>query len=811
MQRLSQDVRYAARMLIKKPGFTFVAVATLALGIGANTAVFSLVNTVLLRPLPIPHPERVFEITPLRKGADVGSFSYPFYRDYRDKNEVLEGMAAYRFVPMSLSQSGNNQRLWGYLVSGNYFDLLGVRAAHGRLFTQEDDRAPGAHPVAIVSYRAWQRRFASDPNLVGSTITINNRSYTIVGIAPPEFRGTVLIFTPEIYVPMNMAPQIEPSSNWLENRGNGVLFALGRLKPNVTASQARAAFDALAAHLGREYPGQEDIQFNFAPPGLVVPALRTGALGFAGVLLATVALVLLIACTNLANLLLERASQRRKEIAVRLALGASRWRLIRQLLTESVLLALAGGVLGSLIAWWLVDLVSAFRPPVDFALTVDLNIDWRVLTFTLIISLITGLFFGLLPAWQSTNLSLVPALKVETSLAGYRRSRLRSGLVVAQVALSLMMLVAAGLIVRSLQQVQMIGPGFEVERTVTASFDLNLQGYDRDRGREFYKQLLARVQALPGVRSASYISYLPLNLNRNSSALYVEGQPFTRSADLPEIMNNETWPGCFETMAIPLIEGRDFTMEDDKGESRVVIVNETFARRFWPGESAIGKRVRQGEPNNPFWQIVGVVKDSKYWTISEDRQPFVYYPMVRGYDGDASIMVRASGNPESLIGAIRNEARQLDPSLPVFAAKTMSEHMRLSLFPLRTSAWVSGGFALVALMLAGLGIYGVMSYGVSQRTRELGIRMALGARGRDVMQLVIKRGMTLALIGLTIGLTGAWLLTRLMTTVLVGVSATDAVTFIGVPLLLGMVVFLACYFPARRATKVDPMNALRQE
>ncbi len=397
MQTLWQDLRYGARMLMKQPGFTLIAVLTLALGIGANTAIFSLVNTVLLRPLPIRQPERVVEITPLRKGADIGAFPYPFYRDFHDQNQVLEGLAAYSFVPLSLSWNGNNERLWGYLVSGNYFDLLGVRAVQGRMFTQEEDRAPGAHPVAVVSYGSWQRRFGGDPQLVGRTITINNHSFTVVG---------------------------------------------------------------------------------FAPPGLVLPMLRTGTLSFASVLLAVVGLVLLIACTNLANLLLARVAERRKEIAVRLALGATRFRLVRQLLTESVMLALAGGALGWLLAWWLVELGTAFKPRVDFALTIDLRIDWRVLVFTALVSLITGLLFGLLPAWQATKPDLIPALKDEVGLGGHRRARLRNSLVVAQVALSLVLLAGAGLIVRSLQQVQTVGPGFEVAHTVTASVDLALQGYD---------------------------------------------------------------------------------------------------------------------------------------------------------------------------------------------------------------------------------------------------------------------------------------------------------------------------------------------
>ena len=798
-------------MLLKTPGFTLIVVLTLALGIGANTAIFSLVNTVLLYRLPVEQPERIIEITPLSKGRDFGNFSYPSYRDFRDRNEVLEGLAAYRFAPMSLSRTGNNERLWGYLVSGNYFDLLGVRAVQGRMFTQDEDRAPGAHPVAVLSYNCWQQRFNGDPNLVGKAITINNHSFTVTGIAPPEFKGTVLIFTPEIYVPINMAQQIEPGSNWLENRGNSGLFALGRLKPGVTAAQAKTAFDALAVQFGRQYPGTEDLRFSVAPPGLVVPVLRNGTLGFMGILLATVGLVLLIACTNLANLLLARATLRRKEIAVRLSLGATRWRLMRLLLTESLILALAGGALGWLMAWWLIDLVEALKPPIDFALTIDLQVDWRVLAFTLAVSIITGLLFGLLPAWQTTKPDVVPALKDQPGGGGSRGSRLHHGLVVAQVALSLMLLVAAGLIVRSLRQVQLVGPGFEVGQIVTASVDLNLQGYERTRGLEFCRQLIDRIEARPEVQAASYIGYLPLKLDLDSTSIYAEGQPFTRKADLPSILTNTVWSRYFETMGIPLIAGREFTKLDGQGETRVVIVNETFARRFWPGGNAIGKRLSQGGPDRPFWEIVGVVKDSKYWSLGEAPQPYVYFPMVRDYDGDASLVVRATGDPQNLINAIRGEVKRLDANLPVFNANTMSEHMRLPLFPLRIGAWAVGSFAALALLLAGLGIYGVMSYAVNRRTREFGIRMALGAQARTVLGMVLRQGMGLALIGLTLGLAGALVLTRLMKSILVGVSATDTVTFASTTMLLALIVLLACYLPARRATKVDPMRALKSE
>ena len=810
METLLQDIRYAFCAMLKSPGFTGVAVLSLALGIGANAAIFSLVNTILFRPLPVLEPSRLVELTPTKQASEFNNFSYPLYRDFRDRNEVFDSLAVYRFAPMSLSREGNNERIWGFIVSGNYFDMLGVKPAAGRFFTQEEDRVPGASPVAVLSYGCWQRRFGGDPNLVGKEITINGNRFDVLGIAPEGFNGTVIIFTPEIWVPAMMAKQIEPGSNWLDSPTNGVLFALGRLKPGVSEAQATQSLNGLMASLVSTYPHVEGLTITLSPPGLVLPALRNGTLAFSFVLMAAVELVLLIACTNLANMLLARATRRRKEIAIRLSLGASRARLIRQLLTESVLLALVGGVIGWLVAVWMVKLVGAFKPPVDFSLTIDLKLDWRVLTFSLVISFISGVIFGLMPALHSTRTDLVSALKDESLAAGHRRSRLRSALVVAQIAFSLVLLVAAGLIVRSLQQVQMIGPGFRTERTLTMSVDLSLQGYTEQRGAAFYKELIARTETLPGVRSASLANYLPLAMNRNTMSIYIDGQPVPRPADVPDIQNCAVWPKYLETMGIPLVDGREFTMQDDKKESRFVIVNETFGRRFWPGQTALGKRIRS-KVDGPFWEVIGVAKDGKYWSLGEDPQPFIYFPMLRDYEGTAALVVASDVEPTGLINAIRREVQQMDSNLPVYDVKTMNDHMRLSLFPLRAGAWVAGSFALLALTLAGLGIYGVMAYSVSQRTREIGIRMALGATSSDVLSLVIKQGMRLASIGLGVGLAGSLAVTRLMSSVLYGVSATDAATFALVSSLLAVVVLSACYIPARRAARVDPMIALRYE
>src|SRR5262245_41062670 len=810
MENLIKDIRYAIRSMIKTPGFTAIAILSLALGIGANAAIFSLVNAILFRPLPVSEPARLVEVTPMRPGADLGSLSYPIYREFRDRNEVFDAMAVYRFTPMSLSREGNNERIWGYVVSGNYFEMLGIQPSAGRFFTQEEDRVPGANPVVVLSYRCWQNRYGGDPTLVGKQITLNNNKFDVVGIAPEGFVGTVLIFTPEIWVPTMMAGQIEPGSDWLNQPSNGVLFAVGRLKHGVTESQATQSLNSLMSSLQGVYPFLDGMTIDLSRPGLIIPVLRKGTLAFSFVLMAAMVLVLLIACTNLANMLLARSVKRRREIAIRLSLGASRMRLVRQLLTESVLLALCGGAIGWLVAVWMLNLVSAFKPPVDFTLTIDLKLDWRVLSFALAISLFSGLILGLMPALQSTRSDLVSTLKDESAAAGQRRSRLRSALVIAQVAFSLVLLVGAGLIVRSLQQVKMIGPGFQTERALTISVDPGLQGYSEERGQEFYKQLVEHAEALPGVRAASMAGYLPLALNRSSRSIYIEGLPVPRPGEVPEIQYTAIFPNYFNTMGISLVEGRDFTPQDGK-ESRVVIINEHFARQFWPGQSAVGKRVSRNKPEGPFWEVVGVAKDGKYWTLGEDPTSFIYFPLKRDYESAASLIVSTTMDPKTMVNEIRREVLRMDPNLPVFDAKTMDEHMRLSLLPMRAGAWVAGSFAVLALTLAGLGIYGVMAYSVSQRTREIGIRMALGATSGDVLAVVLKQGARLALIGLGIGLAGSLAVTRLMSSVLYGVSATDVVTFSLVSGLLAAVVLAACYIPARRASRVDPMIALRYE
>ncbi len=816
MDTLLKDIRYGIRSLLKRPGLLAIAVITLALGIGANTAIFSLINTILLRPMPFTNPEQIVSVSVRGKGDSILAFSHPNYLDFRDRNQVLSGLLLYRIAPLSLSRSGNNQRIWGYQVTGNYFDVLGVRALRGRTFSPEEDRTRLSHPVVVVSYAGWQRRFNADPDLVGKDVILNNHSFKVIGITPENFRGTELVYTPDLFVPISMIGWVEPGSTWIDNRDSQNFFAVGRLKPGVTLQQAETSLNILAQDLARDYPdANEGQRIQLVPPGFIIPDLRSAVVNFAWVLMAAVMLVLLIACANIAGLLLARATDRRKEIAIRLALGANRLRLIRQLLTESIVLAVIGGAGGVLLAIWIVSMLLSFRPPVDFPLTVEVNLDWRVLAFSFVASLATGVLFGLAPAVQSTRFALVPALKDTTSQAGYRRSWLRSCLVVGQLAFSLTLLVGAGLVVHALQQLRNMNPGFNPTNALTASMDVGLQGYDRNKGEQFYRQLVTRVESLPGVRSAALTSFVPLSLNYSSNSVYVEGQPSERGANASTTMVASVGPRYFESMGTSLLTGREFTEQDRADSEKSAIVNETLVRRLFVGlnspAEAIGKRISFESNTGPFLRVVGVAQDGKYFNIAEDPRMFVWLPLAQSYFSNASLMVRTYGDAGALIPSVRNEVQALDPNLPLFDVKTLTEHMQLSLFPARVAATVLASFGVIALILAVIGIYGVTSFIVAQRTREIGVRLALGAQQKDVLKLVISQGARLAVVGVIFGLLGAFALTRVITSLLFGVRPTYFLTFVFVSLGLTLVTLVACYIPARRATKVDPQVALRTE
>jgi putative ABC transport system permease protein len=821
MRTLLQDLRYGFRMLWKSPGFTIIAVVTLALGIGINSAIFSGVSAFILRPMPVEKPAelvRTFEVS--LSDGEFNDFSYPDYVDYRDQSNVFDGLLAHTLVPAALSEKDQNDIIYGELVSGNYFDVLRVRPIFGRGFLPEEDKTPGSHPVVVLSYNLWQRRFAADPNLVGKTVHLNGQQFTVVGITPESFKGTKWALSMDFWVPAMMQAQIDQGSFYIDRRNAHNFDLIGRLKPNVTPAQAGVALTTIAERLAQTYPDVrgKNIGVTVLPEtsGRFEEAAGTVALS-SGLAMMAVGLILLIACANVANLLLARSLARRREIGIRLALGASRFRLIRQLLTESVMLSVIGGLLGMLLAYWATDLMWSFVPALPYNFVPELfTPDTRVLGFTIILSLATGIIFGLAPALQASNPDVLPVLKGETpvSKVSTRRFTLRNLLVVSQVALSLIVLVCAGLFVKSARNAQSIDPGFKIDNVLVLSMNPGLLGYTEAQGNAFYHQLIERVETLPGVQVASVATLLPLgDSSHGTGPVIPEGQPLPPPGeDGGYVLNNTVGPKHFATLQIPLLAGRDFEERDNEHAPKVVIINETLARRLWPGENPIGKRLTVGrKENRPLWEVIGVAKDGKYRTLGESPKPYMYFPLPQDYEPGMTLLIRTTNDPKSLTSAVRQEVKALDARLPVTGVMTLQEHMGYALMWTRMGAKLSTTFGLLALLLAATGLYSVMAYAVSQRTREIGIRMALGAQRSDVLRLVAGQGMILALTGVVIGLPLAFVLTRVMAGLLYGVSAGDPLIFFVVPVLLGAVALLACLIPARKATKVDPMTALRYE
>ena len=816
MQTILQDIRYGLRMLWKTPAFSLVAILSLALGIGLNTAIFSVVNVVLIRPVPVVREQS--RVVWLR--APV---SYPDYVDYRRESQSFEGMAAATgSSEFSLDRSGEPQLLKGEYVTENYFDVLGVAAIKGRTF----DRSEGqqASPVVVLSEHLWRTGFDSDSNIAGRQISLNGLGFTVVGVAPKNFIGTEVGLNRELWVPLLMQPvlnppeaakQADPITNRFQERDSHWLAVFARLKSTVSREQAGVEMTAVARHVAETYRGKvsderlRGVQL-LGMNGGMDPRDREEALPIAGIVMVVVALVLLIACANIASLLLARAANRRRETAIRQALGASRPRLIRQWLTESLLLGLAGGVLGLLLAFWANQLLTSYLQATPLA-ALELGLDWTVLIFTLGISVITSLVFGLAPAVQGSRLDIVKALKSEDgSRAGFQRSRLRSVFVTAQVTLSVVLLIGAVLFIRSLQNANTIDPGFRVERALTVPINLGLLRYKENEGAAFYRQLLARVEAQPGVERASLVRFAQLGFSFAQFQVWTEG----RNAEQAEGLStgfNVVGPNYFKTMETPLVRGRDFTDADRKGAPGVVVLNETLAGRLWPGQDALGKRVSVNGPEGPFLEVVGVARDGKYRSLGEAPHSYIYQPLLQSYDPKMTLVVRTTGEPQALSAAVREQIRALDAKLPVADVSTLHDQVALSLFPARVAAWTLGSFGLLALFLAAIGIYGVVSYSVAQRTREIGVRMALGASRKDVLGLVLGQGLMVIAVGVGIGLLIAFGATRVLAGFLYGVGATDAATFVGVPLVLVLVALAASYLPARRATKVDPLVALRYE
>jgi predicted permease len=839
VEKLLQDMRFGARTLGKNPGFTLVVTLTLALGIGANTAIFSFVNAVLLRTPPVAEPERLVYVFGGTKASPYGVSSYPDYVDYRDRNDVFSDLIAYSPITLSLNSDEQVDTVTGLIVTGNYFDALGVRPPVGRAFLPEEDATPGAHPVAVIGHGLWQGRFGADPGVVGRKLLLNGQQFTVVGVAPADFNGADAGRTSDIYVPMAMQALVRPprggysgemNPDLLARRGARWLDIVGRLKPGVTEEQARAAMSTLAAQIAQTYQETNEEQTATVSPLVKGDPERRGTmLSVAGLLLAVVGLVLLIACANVANLLLARATSRRKEISIRLALGASRGRLVRQLLTESLLLSLLGGAGGLLLGVWLVKTMRTYSPPANFfPVAFDFSLDGNVLAFTLLLSVLTGLLFGIAPALQASKPDLVVALKDETALVpggrAARRFTLRDLLVIAQVALSLVLLISAGLFMRSLRKAQGIDPGFDPRQVLTMPLNINLLRYTKTQGQDFYRQVLERVTALPGVQSATLTRTPPLSGSSRVSTVTIAGRegPGARSNSETSggagesVPSNDTLASSvaldyFKTLNVPLLRGRDFNAQDREGAPGVVIVNETFARRYFPGQDPIGQRVSLGGAQGPWLEVVGLARDGKYVTLGEVPAPFLYQPLAQRHESGMVLLLRAGGDPSQLVPAIRREVHSIEPNLPLTNARLMEELLSTSLYPARMGAILIGVFGLLALLLASVGLYGVMSYSVSRRTREIGIRMALGARGGDVLRLVLRQSMTLMAVGVGLGLAAAFAATRLLAGFLYGVSPTDPAAFVGIAALLSIVSLAASLVPARRAATVDPLVAFRYE
>ena len=821
MQKIWQDLRYGARMLLKNPGITFVVILALALGIGANTAIFSVVDAVLLRPLPYPESDRLVFLNETSQSMEEISIAYPNFADWRSQNHVFENIGVYNRSSYNLTGVGEAERIVTGQVSADMFAALRANPAIGRLFTNDEDK-PGAAPVVVLSYPLWQRRFGGQLSILNQPLSLNGKSYTVIGIMPQGFQFPTRV---EMWVPVG---QLSGDLDWQQRGNHPGLYGVARLKPGVSLAQAKAEMDMIGANLAQQYNESN------AGNGIGIRPLLEVYVGdirrALWVLFAAVAFVLLIACANIANLLLARAQSRQKEMAIRSAMGAGRWRIARQLLTESVLLALIGGTLGMLIAQWGIRLILYVSPDA-IPRAKEIGMDWRVLIFTIGLAFVTGILFGLVPALQAGVVDVHETLK-ETGRGTSGRHWLRSSLVVVEVATTLVLLIGAGLMIRSFYRLQKVNPGFSYEHLTSFTVSLPEKKYKTAEQRDqFYTQLLQNLRGLPGVEATAAASGLPLGNNGWQTGFVVDGRPRPPRDQTPLMEACLVTPDYFRAMNIPLKRGRYFTDRDDRSwiagkdlsqleevERDVaavnsIVIDEEFARRYWPDEDPVGKRIAMGSEKNPMLlTVLGVVGRVKMEGLGHDSKRVQgYFAFAQNPSDDMTVVVKASGDPNQLIAAVRRQVKSIDPDQPIYSVRTMDEIRAESVAPERLNLTLLSIFGGIALVLAIVGIYGVMSYSVTQRTHEIGIRMAIGAQPGDVFRMIISQGMMLALIGVGIGLIGAFALTRLMATMLFGVEPTDPATFIAIAVLLTGVALVACYVPGRRATKVDPVVSLRYE
>lgn len=813
MEGILHDIQFALRQLRKAPAFTAIVVVTLALGIGATTTVFCWIQAVLWRPFPgVRAPDELVVLCNRQGTLQSDCVSYPNLKDYAKLTNIFAGVIGSQVTPACLSVEGNVEWVYGQIATADFFDVLGVQPGLGRFFRADEEQAPGSAPVLVLSHGFWQRRFGGDPSIVNRPVELNRKPFTIIGVAPAAFRGTMSGLVCDFWAPLVMHQEVAHFGS-LTERGDSWLHTIGRLQPRVTQTQAQAAVDLRARQLEAAYPASNRER------GLVVlPPYKSpwgGQAFFLPVLQVLMVVsfgVLLIVAANIANLLLARAIGRQKEISIRLALGIKRRRLVAQLLTESLLLALVAGAVGILMAHWTSQLLLAFMPNSYLPIRYQFQLDGQTLVFTLTVSLITGVLFGIVPAFQALRTNLQNVLKEggRTSASGGQHHRIRNALVVAEVALALTLLAGAALCIQGFRKARQIDPGFDPSNALVAGLRLGAHGYTEETAKVFYRQLRERLAALPGVRQAALASWFPLGFEGGSgTGAQPEGYQRAPNEDTSAPYSIVS-PHYFDAMRIPLLEGRDFTERDDTNAAPVVVINEALAQRYWPGQSALGRRLTL------FGQraatVIGVVKTGKYRTLSEPPRPFVFLPAEQGvWDLNLGVILRTTGSPTSMAGALRREVRALDPGVEVWATLPYEDFMQAAFIAQRIAASLLALLAFVSLFLASLGIYGVMAYLVGQRTHEIGVRMALGARIPDILRLIMARGIGLTSAGMLVGLLGSLALTRLLGSFLHGVSPFDPLTFLAVTLLLAGVATLACLLPALRGARVDPVVALRGE
>lgn len=812
METLLQDVRYAFRTLARNPGFAAIAIVTLALGIGLNTTIFAWIKAVAIESLPgVTRSQHLVVLGGMnRKGGDCcNGVSYLHLKDFSARSKTLTGILGWEIATVNVDAgSGEDARVRGTIVTENYFDVLGVKAAIGRTFLPDEGQAPGSHPVAVISHGTWQRVFGGDPQIAGRQVRINKHPFTIIGVMPREFSSAVPGLAFEIFVPAMMQPQLVPGQNMVTNRNSGWLDAVGRLKPGVSVAEARAEMDVIAQQIEKDYPGTFPemtlgvFKFTESPVGLIGMVFSISS-----VLMALVGLLLLIACGTVANLLVARASERRREIAVRMALGAGRGRLLRQMLTESAMLGLTAGALGLLFGAWSSRAIEGLLPFRDMPIAFNLQVDGYVLAFTLVISLLTAMIFGVAPALQATRKDVAGSLKDQE--AGRGRLWWRSALVSVQVGLSVITLVCAGLFLRSLNAARDVNPGFSARNGVMVSMDIFPAGYTGDTGRQFYAQLLERVKALAGVAGATLARRPPLTARgaRGTNIQEIEGYKPGEKERLGSIFDT-VGAEYFRTMETPLLAGRDFTAQDVRTSAPVVIVNENFARKYWPNETATGKHVRIADK---WTEVIGVARNVQYRSLGESGRLYMYAPHQQVYEPDMTLIVRHGGNSTATVEAIRQAVRSLDAKLPLFEIKSMEQHVAGAMSGQRIAAQASTVFGALALLLACAGIYGVLSYTTSRRMHEIGLRVALGAQPGDIARMIGRQGLVMVGAGLIVGLGAAMAASKALEEMLFGVKPTDPVTYAGIAALFLAVAVLACWAPARRAMRVDPVVALRHE